>query len=627
MADFLPVLHRLETDAAIKAVVLLSGKPDDFIAGADISMLAACTTAAELAQLSTDGQAMMDRIAALGAAKPVVAAIHGTCLGGGLELALACTYRVASRAQKTKLGLPEVKLGLLPGAGGTQRLPVAVGLQQAVTMMTAGGSLSAERALRAGLVHEVVEPAALEGVAVAAAGELAAGTLKAKPKARGWAAWLLEGNPLGRALLFSQARKMVAKATGGHYASPGAILDVVEAGIAGGRRAGLAAEAAAFGRLGMTDTSAALRGIFFSEGLTRKLAAGYGGGPPPPRINTLAVLGAGLMGAGIAQVSIGAGLRVVLKDREPGAVARGEKQIAAGLDAAVKRKRLTPWARNRRLSDVVGVSDADASAGAHLARADAAIEAVFEDLGVKHKVVAALEAALPPAALIATNTSAIPIARIAAGAARPERIVGIHYFSPVDKMPLAEVIPHAGSAPGAVAAAVALAQRQGKTVIVVRDVPGFYVNRCLGPYMAEGMALAGAGGVDPQALDGALKAFGWPVGPVTLMDEVGVDVAFHTFETLKDALGDRMAGGSPHALQAMVDAKMLGRKTCVFPRARARVCVCGFGVAARTPPPFPYPKPSLRRPFFTNPAAARASSCTRTRRRAERRRRRTRRAP
>jgi enoyl-CoA hydratase/long-chain 3-hydroxyacyl-CoA dehydrogenase len=562
MDDFLPVMQRLETDAAIRSIVLISGKPDDFIAGADISMLAACATAAELSKLSADGQAMMDRVAALGARKPIVAAIHGTCLGGGLELALACTYRLASRAKKTKLGLPEVKLGLLPGAGGTTRLPRAVGVQQALTMMTAGGTLNAERALKAGLVHEVVEPAALEAVAVAAAGELAAGSLAAKRKPRTWAGFLLEGNPLGRALLFSQAAKLVAAASGGHYAAPVAILDVVRAGLERGAAAGAAAEAAAFGALGMTDTSRALRGIFFSEGLTRKLAAGWGGaGAAPPRAaGTLAVVGAGLMGAGIAQVSTGAGLRVVLKDRDAAAIARGEKQIAASLDAAVKRKRLTPWARNRQLADVTGVCDGDARGHVHLSRADAAVEAVFEDLAVKHRVIAALEDALPATALIATNTSAIPIAKIAAGAKRPERVVGIHYFSPVDKMPLAEVIPHAGTAPGVVAAAVALAQKQGKTVVVVRDVPGFYVNRCLGPYMAEGSALMAAG-VDPGALDRALKAFGWPVGPVTLMDEVGVDVAFHTFETLKDALGNRMAGGNPEAMRAMVEGKMLGRKT------------------------------------------------------------------
>ena len=213
---------------------------------------------------------------------------------------------------------------------------------------------------------------------------------------------------------------------------------------------------------------------------------------------------------------------------------------------------------------VYGVSDEGEGAAvcaAHLARCDGVVEAVFEDLAVKHAVIAALEGVLRPDALIASNTSAIPIASIAARAAHPSRILGLHYFSPVDKMPLVEVIPHAGTASGAIGAAIALAQRQGKTAILVRDVPGFYVNRCLAPYMTEGMALCVGGGVEPGALDAALKAFGFPVGPVTLMDEVGVDVAYHTFATLRGALGNRMDGGAPGALEELLAAKQLGRKS------------------------------------------------------------------
>ena len=221
---------------------------------------------------------------------------------------------------------------------------------------------------------------------------------------------------------------------------------------------------------------------------------------------------------------------------------------------------MTSFERSQIESNIFGISDADPNWATHMSRCDAVIEAVFEDLGVKHKVIEQLEAVMKPDALIATNTSAIPIEKIAAGAKHPERILGIHYFSPVEKMPLAEIIPHKGTSPAATAIAVALAQKQGKTVIVVKDVPGFYVNRCLGPYMAEGMALVLAG-VEPAALDKALKDFGWPVGPVSLMDEVGIDVSFHTFSNLKGSLGIRMNGGNPEALAEMVSRKMLGRKT------------------------------------------------------------------
>ena len=564
VADFVPILARLETDASIRGAVVISGKESDFIAGADISMLAACSSAAELTELSVGGQGMMDRVEALGRRKPLVAAIHGNCLGGGLELALACTYRIASRSTKTKLGLPEVKLGLLPGSGGTKRLPALVGVQEALAMMTAGGNVRPEKAAKTGLVNEVVEPAALQRVAALAARELADGTLKATRKPRSWLAWALEGNPLGLHLLFDQARKRIDAATGGKYAAPVAILDTVRTTVTSGPAAGAAAEAAAFGRLGMTDTSKALRGLFFSDTATRKHLASYtGGSSRGGAISTLGIVGAGLMGAGVAQVSAMAGLRVVLKDRAAAAVARGEKQVGDGLGALVKRKRLTAFEAARASSVVYGVSEEGSAGGgaAHLARCQGVVEAVFEDLTVKHAVIAALEGVLAPSALIATNTSAIPIASIAAPARHPERILGLHYFSPVDKMPLAEVIPHAGTSPAAIGAAIGLAQKQGKTVILVRDVPGFYVNRCLGPYMTEGMALCVGGGVEPPALDAALKAFGWPVGPVTLMDEVGVDVAFHTFSTLQGALGNRMGGGCPEALADLLAAKQLGRKS------------------------------------------------------------------
>jgi enoyl-CoA hydratase/long-chain 3-hydroxyacyl-CoA dehydrogenase len=560
MTAFSSVLSTLQSDPTVKAAVVLSAKPDTFIAGADVKMFDECATAADLSRLSSDGQRVMDAVAA--ARVPIVAAIHGACLGGGLELALACTYRVASSSPKTRLGLPEVQLGLLPGAGGTQRLPRTVGIQAALSLMTTGSSIRADRARRMGLVEEVVDPAALEAVAVEAALELASGTLKARPKSSrqpGLLAWLLEGNPLGRRVLFDRARAQVAKATGGHYPAPAAIVDTVEEGVTHGVAAGLAREAREFGNLGFSDESRALRGIFFAQRETKKNP--YGLVPADLQVRNVAVLGAGLMGAGIAHVtSLVAGLPVTLKDRTREAVLRGEAQVADELAAGVRKKRLTPFESAVAASRITGVSDGDASWERHVGRADLVIEAVFEDLAAKHDVLRRIEPLLRPTAVVATNTSAIPIAKIAAGSRRPDRVVGMHFFSPVPKMPLLEVIPHAGTANDAAAIAVDTGYRQGKTVIVVKDVPGFFVNRCLSPYMAEAFALVQSG-VDPVALDAAIKAWGFPVGPLTLVDEVGVDVAFHTYRTLLGSLGVRMAGSNPQGLQEVVNRKWLGRKS------------------------------------------------------------------
>lgn len=556
MEQMEPVVTLLETDPRVKAAVIISGKADNFIAGADITMLEAAKTAAELTDMSRQGQVMMDRLARC--SRPVVAAINGSCLGGGLEVALACRYRIATSSPKTRLGLPEVQLGLLPGAGGTQRLPRVVGLQQAITLMTTGAQVKPDKARKIGLVHEVVDTGALEAAAMAAARELAAGSLKVAPRKAGLMEVLLERNPLGRAVLFNQAAKAIDKAAGGHYPAPVAILEAVRAGVDGGHEAGSARERALFGELGMTSVSAALRGIFFAQTATKKNPAGKAAGGSAVR--TVGILGAGLMGAGVAQVTSAAGLTVVLKDRDRAGVARGEKQVADNLAARVKKRSLTQFDADLQASRIIGVCDEDAAWRKHLARAGLVIEAVFEDVALKHRVIRDVEPLLAPTAVFATNTSALPIASIATAAAHPERVLGMHYFSPVDKMPLLEIIPHAGTSQAAIGAAFDVGIKQGKTVIVVKDVPGFYVNRCLGPWAAEALACVQAG-VDPVALDAAVRKFGYPVGPVTLADEVGVDVLYHTYGTLKSALGVRMPGAADGGLKAMVDAKMLGRKT------------------------------------------------------------------
>jgi enoyl-CoA hydratase / long-chain 3-hydroxyacyl-CoA dehydrogenase len=498
---------------SVKGLVLISGKPDNFIAGADISMLDAVDSAAGMTDLARQGQTLMDRLARI--PKPVVAAIHGACLGGGLEVALACSYRIATSGAKTKLGLPEVMLGLLPGSGGTQRLPRAVGIQEAISLMTQGKSLSADRAKKAGLIHEVVDPAALETVALQAAKELIAGTLKPPKRSPGLLAMLLEGNPLGRMILWSQAEKAINKAAGGHYPAPLAILEAIKAGVENGHAEGSKTEARLFGELGMTPVSRALRGVFHAQTAAKKNPYDK----PAVSAATVGVLGAGLMGAGVAQVTASAGLNVVLKDRDAAAIARGEKQIDNNLSSSVKKRRMTQFDKDRTLARVMGVSDTDDAWRTHLGRADVVIEAVFEDLALKHRVIKEIEPLMKPGAVFASNTSALPLSSIATAAADPSRVLGMHYFSPVDKMPLLEIIPHAGTSRAALSAAYDLGLKQGKTVIVVKDVPGFYVNRSLAPWATEALLLVQEG-VEPEALDSAVRKFGYPVGPVTLADEV-----------------------------------------------------------------------------------------------------------
>ncbi|RLN48600.1 hypothetical protein BBJ29_008196 [Phytophthora kernoviae] len=552
-AEMTNMLDNVENDPNIKSVVLISAKPGCFIAGADIAELQACSTEEEMRAMSSAGQSFMNRLAA--SKKPFVAAIEGSCMGGGMEVALACHYRVASQSKKTKLALPEVMLGLLPGAGGTQRLPKLIGIQAALDMMLTGKNIQPDKALRLGLVNQVADPYALESAAIAAAQQLAAGSLKPKKKNKGLVNRVLEDTPL-RQVVFKKAGEMVEKKTGGHYPAPKLILESAQTGVENGLTKGLEVEAANFAKLGMTSEAKALMSIFFGQTALKKNRYGK----PEKPVETMAVVGAGLMGAGIAQVSAAKGVRVLLKDRDASAAAKGEDYVRSNLDKKVKRKSMSIFDRDAVMANVVPVSDEDDVWKTHIKKADLAIEAVFEDLSLKHKVLSDLENYVPKDCVIATNTSALPIADIASACKRPENVIGMHYFSPVPSMPLLEIIRHSGTSDATAAKAVDLGLRQGKTCIVVKDVPGFYVNRCLGPYIAETLALV-EDGVAPEYLDKIMTQWGLPVGPITLADEVGLDVAFHVNKTLSKALGVRMQGGDPKLFEEMIGQGFLGKKT------------------------------------------------------------------
>ncbi|HUM09862.1 MAG TPA: fatty acid oxidation complex subunit alpha FadJ [Myxococcaceae bacterium] len=551
-AEFEQELQRLAEDAGVKAVVFTSGK-EDFVVGADVKWLGSLHTAADAEKASREGQQGFDRLASF--PKPVVAAVHGACLGGGLEWALACQGRVASDAPRTQLGVPEVQLGLLPGAGGTQRLPRLIGVQAALDLILTGKAVRASKARKLGLVDEVVPRPILIDVAIERAQALAAGEGRPAPRRsprETVTRAALEGNPIGRRLLFAEARKQLLKKSGGHYPAPERALEVVREGLERGFEAGERAEARAFGELLVTDVSARLRELFFATTALKK-DTGVDGAASARAVHKVAVLGGGLMGGGIAFVSAEkAELPVRIKERDDASVGRALAHVRGLLEARVRRRRLDRRGLEKVLSRVTATTDLSG-----LGRADVVIEAVFEDLGLKRRLLAEVESATSEACIFASNTSSIPIARLAEGAKRPGNVIGMHYFSPVEKMPLLEVITHGGTDPSVVATCVALGKRQGKTVIVVRDGPGFYTSRVLAPYLNEAANLL-VEGAEVAAVDTALRAYGFPVGPFQLLDEVGLDVGEKVSHVLHGAFGERMT--PPATMAALVTEGRLGRK-------------------------------------------------------------------
>jgi 3-hydroxyacyl-CoA dehydrogenase/enoyl-CoA hydratase/3-hydroxybutyryl-CoA epimerase len=525
------LLDSLAIDDNVQAVILKSGKGDSFIAGADIEEFARLASKEEAYGLVREGQALINRLGMLG--KPAVAAIQGACLGGGLEAALACAYRVVSEHPKTRLGLPEVQLGILPAAGGCQRLPRLIGLRRALDLILAGKQVPATRAFKLGMADELVHPAILDDMAEAAARRLIAGW---RPDRGGIsvAGLLLERNPLGRKVVFRQARKEVIKKTGGHYPAPLAAVTAIEHGLANGVKAGLQMEAKLFAELAVSDVSRKLVQIFFA---TTALKKDPGVPPPaaePKPVRNLGIVGAGFMGAGIGSVAARAGVDVRFRDQDLESVARGLAAARRILQNQCARHRIDRHEYQR----LVQLLSGDVT-WAGFKRADLVIEAVFESLEVKHDVFRQLEREVRDDCILASNTSTIPIARIAEATHRHERVLGMHFFSPVEKMPLLEVIVTDRTAPWATVTAVTFGRALGKTVIVVRDHPGFWVNRILAPYVNEAGRLLEEG-VAIESIDRAMTNFGFPVGPIALLDQVGLDVAQKASGVLHEAFGDRM---------------------------------------------------------------------------------------
>jgi 3-hydroxyacyl-CoA dehydrogenase/enoyl-CoA hydratase/3-hydroxybutyryl-CoA epimerase len=552
-AEFGQLFGRIETDPTLRGVVLLSGKPDTWIAGADIDEFLTIVSAADAESLSRGGQALLARLDTLRI--PVVAAIHGACLGAGLETALACRYRIVTDHPKTVLALPEVQLGIIPGGGGTQRLPQLVGLQRALDMILTGRNIRAKKALQMGLVDELVHPAILRDVALDRVRRLADGSLAARhsPKGRGPAGLLLEDNPLGRSLVFRKAREGVMSRTHGHYPAPLAALAAVQAGYDGGPELGYRMEARAFGELAVTDVARELIFLFFATTALKKDPGVDDEPPPEPHdVETLGVLGAGFMGAGIASIAVQQGTAVRLKDTDLARVGKGIAAVSDVLRERLKKKHITRLQYEDQLLLAGGTVEYTG-----FGKCDLVIEAVFEDLALKHRVLREVEPLLRMDAIYASNTSTIPIGRIADAAQRPTRVLGMHFFSPVHKMPLLEVIATADTDADAIVTAVAYGKQLGKTVIVVNDGPGFYTTRILSAYMNEAGRLLDEG-ASIEAVDSALTAFGFPVGPITLLDEVGIDVGGKVGVVLSEAFGARMTPSE--SLRRVVESGRTGRK-------------------------------------------------------------------
>jgi 3-hydroxyacyl-CoA dehydrogenase/enoyl-CoA hydratase/3-hydroxybutyryl-CoA epimerase len=557
ITELVDVVDRLEQDD-VTAVVIGSAKRD-FLAGADIRMFQQMTTPDQAVEALTALHGIFNRIEALHTErdKPVIAAIHGACLGGGLELALTCSSRICSTSQKTQLGQPEVQLGLIPGGGGTQRLPELIGLAAGLEMIMGGKPVRSYKAKKLGLVNETVPKEMLLDIAQVRATEL----IDATSAERGTALTLssdslqklaLEKNPAGRKLLWKRAYEAMMTQTKGHHPAPKRAFEAVRIGAEQGRAAGMAAEIRFFAELATTPESAALQSIFFAT-TALKSDTGIDSDAAPIDVSNVAVLGGGLMGGGIAAVTtLKAGKNVRIKEIDAGGVGRGLAYVHKVVLKQAKRRRMSPFEVDQVLNRVTG-----SATWAGFSNTDVVIEAVFEDLDLKKSIVEQTEAAVREDTIFASNTSTLPITLIAEASERPEQVVGMHYFSPVEKMPLLEVVTTETTADWVTATAVKLGKEQGKTVIVVNDGTGFYTSRILGPYSNEAAFLLEEG-ASVEAIDMAMANWGFAVGPLLLADEVGIDVGAHVSLIMQDAFGTRMKG--PDMMAGLIDDDRKGRK-------------------------------------------------------------------
>jgi 3-hydroxyacyl-CoA dehydrogenase/enoyl-CoA hydratase/3-hydroxybutyryl-CoA epimerase len=580
LADLDQILTAALATPQIAGLIFTSSKPNCFAAGVDISIFDTLTTQQEGEEASRSLHAVFQKFA--DAPVPSVAAINGICLGGGLELALACHVRVCSSHSSTQLGLPEIQLGLLPGGGGTQRLPRVIGVSAALDLILTGKKVDARKALKLGLVSDVVPENQLLKKAINICQSAKALSVDKKHAPLGFLGQIkssadgggldvqklaLETNLIGRTIIERKALEQIEKNTKGFYPAPKKALESLMKGLSRPLSEGLKLEAKLFGELVVTPESRSLIHIFRLttaakknpfEAEAQKAAKQSVINPLLNGESPVGILGAGLMGSGIATVLSEKNIRCALLDRDGAGVQRGLKAVQTHFDERVRKRRIKRFDRDAAMGRVVPTTSYDSLAGSPIV-----IEAVFEDLAIKHDVLKKCETSLHSEDFIfASNTSSLPISRIAAAARKPENVVGMHFFSPVPKMPLVEIITAEKTSARAGSAAFEVANKMGKTIIVVKDGPGFYTTRILAFLIAEALNIL-TEGASIEAIDTALERFGMPVGPITLLDEVGIDVGHHIIKVLKEPFADRLQ--IPPELESIIAEDRKGRKNgCGF---------------------------------------------------------------
>lgn len=529
------ILTSLKERNDIKVMTVESAKDGIFIAGADINELAGITEPAEGEDKARKGQAIFNQTASL--PFPTVAVIDGACLGGGLEFALSCTYRVVTDNKKTLLGCPEVQLGILPGWGGTQRLPRLIGLPESLTMILTGKPVSGSKAYRIGLADayaakEFVEEKKEEFLkyCLTASGRKA---ILRKRSRSGLVSFLLERNPIGRRLIFSKAEKNVLRKSKGNYPAPILALKVIRDNCCGPIEKGLQEEAAALGELASGRICKNLIQLFFTNEELKK-DKGVENEVNAAHVTSAGVVGAGVMGGGISWLLGSQDIRVRLKDVNWDAVCKG---FASALDyykQLLKRRKIKPGEMNLGMHRISGTVDYSG-----FQDLDVVVEAVVEDLDVKKKVLAEIEKNVRPDTILCSNTSSLSVSEMAGALERPENFIGMHFFNPVNRMPLVEVVPGEKTSPETIVTIFALAKRCKKVPVLVRDCSGFLINRILLSYMNEAVRMLEEG-ADISRVDNMIAHFGLPMGPFTLADEVGIDVCYKVMEILAQAYGQRM---------------------------------------------------------------------------------------
>lgn len=534
----------------LKALLVTSAKKTIFIAGADIKEIESIADPREAAEKADFGKQIFDRLENLPQKTFVV--INGACVGGGYELSLACDYRVAGFGSSVKIGLPEIKLGILPGFGGCVRLPRLIGIANALSIILPGKIVDSARALKLGMVDRLFYDSILLDEAKKFARSILANTEKVHRRKKRFGEKLLEGNAIGRSILFRQARKNVLKSTNGHYPAPLVALETIQNMVGKSHVEASRLESEGFGELGASEISKNLIHVFYLDEAYKK-KAWTSAESAMARVSKAGVVGAGVMGGGIAQLLARKQVVCRIKDLNNQALALALKTARDVYAFFLKTRRLKPGQVDSEMCLISPTTDYDG-----FGNVDVVIEAVVERMAVKQQVFRELDERTSPDTYLFTNTSSLSVAEMANSTNRPDKVCGFHFFNPVNRMPLVEIIRAKHTSDETLATAVAFARQLGKMAIIVDDAPGFIVNRILLPYMNEAACLFEEG-IETARLDDIATAFGMPMGPMALADEVGIDIGYHVAEILEGAFGDRMKVAG--ILKKVYDAGLLGKKS------------------------------------------------------------------